>query len=316
MKKQPIYKEDWDYLIVLDACRYDYFERIHKDYLDGDLEKKRSRGSHTTEWLEKTFTKEIKDVTYISTNPHVNGLGKPIKETSGYNSNWRATEVFDEVVDVWADDELWNDNLGTVLPEDVNKAALENNSTNRLIIHYIQPHEPYLGLQDESYHWQGKERAESNKNNRLKDTILRKVVKPFFHLFSKKTQFKIKKSIGEELSTLQRLVVEGEGEKLQELYEENLRTVFEAVKDLTEKLDGKIIITSDHGEAFGEDGEWGHSRGVDIPILRTVPWFEVEGIKEGVETQTLKTESKNKEDGNNSSEEKIKKKLEALGYKT
>ncbi len=35
MKEQDIIEEDWDNLIILDACRYDFFERVYKDYLAG-----------------------------------------------------------------------------------------------------------------------------------------------------------------------------------------------------------------------------------------------------------------------------------------
>lgn len=34
-----IWGTPWKYLIVLDACRYDYFERIYREYLpEGKLE--------------------------------------------------------------------------------------------------------------------------------------------------------------------------------------------------------------------------------------------------------------------------------------
>ena len=43
MKTQEVTKEDWDYLIILDACRYDDFEELHSKYLEGELEKKEIR---------------------------------------------------------------------------------------------------------------------------------------------------------------------------------------------------------------------------------------------------------------------------------
>ena len=36
---REIANEDWRILIVLDACRYDYFKRNYKRYLEGDLKK-------------------------------------------------------------------------------------------------------------------------------------------------------------------------------------------------------------------------------------------------------------------------------------
>ena len=32
MKEQNLFNEDWDTLIILDACRYDFFEKVYRDY--------------------------------------------------------------------------------------------------------------------------------------------------------------------------------------------------------------------------------------------------------------------------------------------
>lgn len=47
--------------------------------------------------------------------------------------------------------------------------------------------------------------------------------------------------------------------------------VSELLKNLSDK---KVVITSDHGEAFGEWGIYGHPGGVYIKALTEVPWFE------------------------------------------
>lgn len=44
-----VMREEWDYLIILDACRYDYFAAIWENYFDGELEKRVSLGSGTLE---------------------------------------------------------------------------------------------------------------------------------------------------------------------------------------------------------------------------------------------------------------------------
>ena len=71
MKKQEILTGNWKNLIILDACRYDYFQDIYDDYLEGNLEKRISRGSSTTEWLYKTFDNYL-DAVYFSANPYIN----------------------------------------------------------------------------------------------------------------------------------------------------------------------------------------------------------------------------------------------------
>lgn len=70
LKEQEITEGKWDILIILDACRYDFFRKVYGNYLPGHLKKRKSRGSGTTEWLAKTF-KEVYDITYISANPYV-----------------------------------------------------------------------------------------------------------------------------------------------------------------------------------------------------------------------------------------------------
>jgi len=61
-------------------------------------------------------------------------------------------------------------------------------------------------------------------------------------------------------------------------FEMNLEYVLTYLEsDVLSDLDGKIIITSDHGEYLGENGLYGHPHaGFDnSEILRSVPWFEV-----------------------------------------
>ncbi|KXB07802.1 hypothetical protein AKJ55_01930 [candidate division MSBL1 archaeon SCGC-AAA382M17] len=50
-QKDLIEKRDWDCLILLDACRYDYFEDIHDNYFEGQLQKADSGASATGTWL-------------------------------------------------------------------------------------------------------------------------------------------------------------------------------------------------------------------------------------------------------------------------
>ncbi|MEF8826793.1 MAG: hypothetical protein V5A27_10735, partial [Halapricum sp.] len=72
------------------------------------------------------------------------------------------------------------------------------------------------------------------------------------------------------------LVRNGTRDAAMELYEENLRIALESVAELTEELDGKVVVTADHGEAFGEQGIWEHHIETHIPPLVEVPWLEVE----------------------------------------
>jgi len=50
IKEAKIMEEDWDYLIILDTCRYDYFEGIVYEFFVGKLEKRVSLGKETPQW--------------------------------------------------------------------------------------------------------------------------------------------------------------------------------------------------------------------------------------------------------------------------
>jgi hypothetical protein len=70
------------------------------------------------------------------------------------------------------------------------------------------------------------------------------------------------------------LVRNGTRAAAMELYEENLRIALESVSDLVPELDGRVVVTADHGEAFGEEGVWEHHIETHIPALVEVPWLE------------------------------------------
>ena len=38
-KKINLVEESWNYLIILDACRYDFFKKVYKKYLECEVKK-------------------------------------------------------------------------------------------------------------------------------------------------------------------------------------------------------------------------------------------------------------------------------------
>ncbi|MFB6182681.1 MAG: hypothetical protein ABEI78_01320 [Candidatus Nanohaloarchaea archaeon] len=62
-------------------------------------------------------------------------------------------------------------------------------------------------------------------------------------------------------------------------YKENLNFVLEEVKSLSESLEGKTLITSDHGNLFNSNGVYGHTTNLPIKGLRKVPLCDAEDIK-------------------------------------
>lgn len=64
-------------------------------------------------------------------------------------------------------------------------------------------------------------------------------------------------------------------DEIWEYYLDNLRLVLDQVEVLLENYDAeRVAITSDHGEAFGEFGAYGHPEGFLHPVVKRVPWIE------------------------------------------
>jgi hypothetical protein len=54
-KEIGVFSEDWDNLIILDACRYDTLPKLN--HFSEDVEKKISRGSSTIEFLRGSISR-------------------------------------------------------------------------------------------------------------------------------------------------------------------------------------------------------------------------------------------------------------------
>lgn len=239
-----VLEEDWDNLIILDACRYDQFKDLNE--IQGTLEERNSKGSATPEFLRKNFGGEIcHDTVYVTANPmyQTENLGK----------------VFFDVIDVWESD--WNSDKKTVLPSDVAKKGREAHETypgKRLIIHFMQPHYPFIG--------------ESSKH--VGD-----------HAGWERTYRKVQGggAVHDDLTVweLLRRGEVGEGE-VWRAYNENLELVLQEVSEIIKQFSGKTVITSDHGNLVGEKlvpfGKpmYGHPTNFFTEELRKVPWLIVD----------------------------------------
>lgn len=124
--------EDWDTLVVLDACRADHFEAV------ADLERfdeygvRTSLGSHSSEWTRRNFEGgEFSDTVYVSANPH---------------TSLEAGNAFHRIVELW--ETHTDEDEGVVLPGSVADAAKDAHAEHedkRLIVHFMQPHGPFVG---------------------------------------------------------------------------------------------------------------------------------------------------------------------------
>lgn len=65
-KPESIFKKNWDNLLILDACRYDFYKDIRPS---SDF--RISLGSNSREFIERTFSEgEYDNIVYVTGNPH------------------------------------------------------------------------------------------------------------------------------------------------------------------------------------------------------------------------------------------------------
>lgn len=234
----PIYEEDWDMLVVLDACRPDLLNRIaldkSYDFLPNHkVETTHSPASYSLGWLNANFTDDY--ATEMENTLHISG--NPFTQQALDATEFR---LLDEV---WKD--AWDTEAGTIRPRPLTDraiaAAREHDDADRIIVHYMQPHIPFINHPDLTTRlsldaWG----SDSHKTvwQRLKHDELDKPT-------------------------------------VWDAYEDNLRLVLDDVALLLDNVDAETtILTADHGNALGEWGIYGHPRGIAIDALRNVPWVQ------------------------------------------
>lgn len=234
--------EDWDNLILLDACRYDQFQRLAS--MDSPVEPRISVGSSTEEFLRRTFgTTEHHDIVYVTANP--------MHKNVGLDGTFHAT------IDVW--NTGWDETLRTVTPETVREAAVAASETfpqKRLLVHFMQPHYPFIGptgreIEHAGFEWSYR-LAMTGEGSRDSPTI-------WDHAEAGSVDI----------------------DRVWTAYDENLALALEQVDHLLEIVRGRTVVTADHGNFVGERiapfdrRRFGHPDGVCAKTLRTVPWVVV-----------------------------------------
>lgn len=267
--------KDWDNLYILDGCRYDLFEETID--FDGRLESRRSPGSSSAEFIQSTFEGcTFPDTVYITANPHAFDL------PSG---------TFHAMINVLTSD--WDPELNTVPPDrmaDAVRSASREYPEKRLVAHFMQPHYPFIG----------------ERGRKLKQG-----------------------GIGRRDETGAVVDSEGEGDiwvKLQfrldgvdrnsvwKGYRENLELVLAQARDLIEEIDGKTVLTADHGNLVGDwispvpCRGYGHPPNLYVDELVQVPWFVVNG-----ERREITAEPPERHD--DISQDVVEDRLQSLGYK-
>lgn len=229
-----VLNEPWDYLLILDACRFDHFQEVNT--ITGQLKPVISRGSSTKEWALENFQgRACEDILYINGNPVIDTTLPP--------------DSFFKLVSVWRHG--WSPHYQTVLPYTLAEEArkqIKRNPGKRCIIHFIQPHYPFINTEEFDF-----------------DTC--------FGSFKKE---KNGKELWEQVK-----VGRVDLSRLKAAYNENLKKVLEVVRLLLPRLKGKVVISSDHGNLYGQFlapfpiRAYGHPPGIYHKDLVRVPWLEV-----------------------------------------
>lgn len=269
---QNVYEREWDVLILLDCARVDMMEAVQDEYafLNGVGEHV-SPGTTSGEWMQYTFTDEY--AAEMADTLHVTANTKSV--------NHLDPDDFLHLEEVWRDG--WNDEHKTILPRTVTDRAIglhRELDPDRTIIHYMQPHGPFI---------------------------------PFPGLDVKEVSGP---GVGENRGmNVEELAEAGyDREDLWTFHLENLRVVLDDLEVLLSNLAAeRVVISADHGQALGEGGEWGHHWGSTLDCLRTVPWCETTAVDTGDYQPEDSTEGQEAADDEALT---VEEKLEHLGYRT
>lgn len=209
--------------------------------------------------------------------------GKSFPDTvfiSGNPNLYKIDAEFADIIRLWESD--WDDDVGTARPEAMVEATLEaaeEYPNKRLISLFVQPHIPFLGPSSRKIDQHG------FTGGGIVDT---RDIKPVWHRLAAGD---IDKSM------------------VQNAYRENLKIVYPHLKKLISKLSGKTVISSDHGNAFGEKYVFGHPGGIYREELVRVPWMEFSGERKEI------TPASEVVSTGQSESDVVKNRLAELGYR-
>jgi len=268
-----VFERDWDNLLIMDACRYDMLNE--HEFENAEFKYCWSGGSNSMEFLRHNVDgRRLDDVVWVTANPHV----------AKYSEN-----IF-EIINVWNGG--WNEEFRTVLPEKIveeAKRAEEQYPNKRLVVHFMQPHYPFIGPI-------GREELPEHRSftgdGRIRDGD------------------DAGKDVWEHLQegTVSEALV-------WDAYRENLETVLPHAKNLIKKIRGKSVLTSDHGNELGRRSFpipirlYGHPGRRRTKNLVKVPWV--------VFDKTHRKEIRSGDGINRQSvdERRVEERLTHLGYK-
>lgn len=281
----PIWiRGDWDIVLILDATRVDLMREVGSEYGFTEIDSVWSNANCSINWLENTFNRHpehTENTGYIISNPFAknNSPSDPSADVHETNLSYFAPLYENKL------EKIDDGPVETIPPEALTDHAIsvwrdrEEYDIDRLVVHYMQPHQPFRSRPE----WLGtsenmKQLVEGESRTDYSDNVWRKLERG-----------------------------ELDENKVWDAYRDNLRWVLDDIVDrLLENIDAEVAITSDHGNALGEWGEWAHPPDAVSPPVWRVLWVTTTGVdNETISSIEVDTEGFDPE---------IEDQLSALGY--
>lgn len=192
-----------------------------------------------------------------------------------YSNNHLDSANFESLDEVWR--YAWDETRGTIPPRPITDRAIttaREAGPRRLLIHYMQPHFPSIP-----------------------DPIGSSIDLDTF---------------GDNWDSVWEDLESGRisADEVWQSYRANLKHVLDDVDLLLRNVDAEqVVITADHGNAFGELGFYGHPPFNPTPSLRRVPWIEATATDYGEYEPTQEYDSADIE------KRDVEARLKDLGYR-
>jgi hypothetical protein len=189
--------------------------------------------------------------------------------------------TFHDVINIWKEQD-WNEKYRTVLPKTVVEATLDAAArypNKRLLVHFMQPHYPFIGET-------GRKHFDLDRLDFRWDEV-------------RSGDFGVPEAV------------------VDRAFKENLREVLPSAERLMNELEGRTVVTADHGQLLGERlfpvpiREYGHPPGLYTEKLVTVPWHVFES---GSRRTVVADEPEGRRDKGEDAEEVARERLQQLGY--
>ncbi len=281
--EETVFEREWDVLVLLDACRVDLMADVAREYdwlpspeavEAGAID---SVAGSSKEWMRRTFgtvdPEVLAETAYVTGNPFSAVILGDDHPLGLLDEVWRYA---------------WDTDLGSIRPEPITDRTIRAHREGEydcVIAHYMQPHMPFLEHLDVHAH---------HRRNRWDepDTFVDPEMRGL-DVWHRVRRGELDRDVAWEA------------------YADNLRIGLDAVATLRRNVDGTLAVSSDHGNALGELGIWGHP---DRPVssVRRVPWIELEARDGGTVEPTLEAEPTRRDE--RAVDADVRDRLASLGY--